>query len=133
MSDNKEKTQRRVYALPTELVDRILSYQKEMGLASEVEAARRLLDFALQNRDTVERLLVRLGQRFSEEKDLRVLASEILMPHVLVRQVSFNEQGWLTFEMHDKSSGAINQKGDLWILVYPDDGTQQHYESFIPF
>src|ERR1700681_1721560 len=74
---DKEEMERRVYVLPVEQLERLRAYQSRNGISSEVEAVRRLLDAALQMRDTVPDILRKLKSRFANEKDLRVLARDI--------------------------------------------------------
>lgn len=112
--DRKESTERRVYNLPASLLERLRAYQSRQGLASEAEAARRLLDFALQMRDTAEDILNVLGKKYSEEKDLRVLASDVLTRHALVTSVTFQESG-VIFKLASRWRGQITDKGALYI------------------
>ena len=51
-TERKDGTERRVYMLPANLLERLRAYQVSQGIGSEAEAARRLLDTALQMRDT---------------------------------------------------------------------------------
>ena len=94
MASDKEKskdlTQRRVYVLPTELVDRILEFQRTMGLTSEVEAARRLLDEALKSRDTYKTLALRLRAKLKESRFLSD-AAQILLGHPQVTGLNFEK------------------------------------------
>jgi hypothetical protein len=87
----KEKTQRRVYVLPAELVGRIVAYQNEVGLSSEVEAARRLLDAALKSRDTYSTLIARFRSRLTETRIPAEIAKDVLVGHPLVERISFKE------------------------------------------
>jgi hypothetical protein len=75
---DKEATERRVYVLPREQLERIRAYQSNSAIGSEVDAVRPLLDSALQMRDTPQDILRKLKSRFADEKDLRVLARDIL-------------------------------------------------------
>lgn len=88
MADEKEKPQRRVYVLPSELVDRIVAYQNEMGLQSEVEAARRLLHEALKSRDDWRSIVRRFKDRLAETRVLSDIAKDVLMGHPLVTQIN---------------------------------------------
>lgn len=90
MSNDKEKAQRRVYALPAELVDRIVAYQNEMGLQSEVEAARKLLDDALKSRDDWRSIARRFKDKLAETKVISDIARDVLIGHPLVYQVNFH-------------------------------------------
>src|SRR5215204_162842 len=85
--------QRRVYVLPTELVERIVSYQRELGFTSEVEAARRLLEDALKSRDTHLTIIPRLLARYSQVRSMRDAAREVLVDHPLVKSISFPPEG----------------------------------------
>lgn len=108
----KDTAERRVYNLPAELVERLRAFQASQGIATETEAARRLLDSALQMRDTVFSLLAKLDSRFFEEKDLRLLARDVLTAHPLVIRVHF-EDDMLTFDMKSDYSGRISAAGKL--------------------
>jgi len=100
MTTVKEKTQRRVYVLPAELVERIVAYQNELGLGSEVEAARRLLDGALMSRDTYSTLIARFRSRLSETKIPAEIAKDVLVGHPLVLRISFSDDR-IEFAMKD--------------------------------
>ena len=98
--DGTDKGQRRVYVLPNELVERISEFQKELGLSSEVEAVRRLLDGALKSRDTVERIVSRLAAQYKLVKSVRDAAKEVLIDHPLVTNIRFPENS-LEFDLKD--------------------------------
>ncbi|MGE7415435.1 hypothetical protein [Methylobacterium tarhaniae] len=98
MAEGKERTQRRVYVLPTELVERIVAFQAEMGISSEVEAARRLLDDALKQRDTFRTITTKLIEKNKELRSLREAASAVLANHPLVTEIKF-EEGSLTYTL----------------------------------
>lgn len=91
MADDKEKTQRRVYVLPTDLVERIVAYQNDMGLQSEVEAARRLLDEALKRRDDWRTIARRFLERLKDTRVLPDIAKDVLIGHPMVQQVSWSD------------------------------------------
>jgi hypothetical protein len=103
-------TERRVYVLPTEQLERIRAYQAADAIASEVEAVRRLLDVSLQLRDTVPDLLKKLESRFASERDLRVLARDILALHPLVVNVNFTD-GAVSFGFKGDDYGMIDSGG----------------------
>ena len=110
--ERKDVGERRVYTLPSELLARVRAYQLSQNIPSEVEAARRLLDSALQLRDTIEDILARLRDRFVEEKDLRILASDVLIRHNLVESIKINDAG-LVFFLRNGDGGHIDQDGAL--------------------
>jgi len=122
MADN-ELSERRVYVLPKEQLDRIRAYQANSGLTSEVEAVRRLLDVALQLRDTIEDLLNKLRSKFTDEKDLRVLARD-LIGHALVSAVAIKENQ-LEFDFAGGIRGAIDGSGKTMLSRFED-----HWETF---
>jgi hypothetical protein len=123
VSERKDGTERRVYNLPASLLARLRAYQVSQAITSEAEAARRLLDYALQLRDTVFNILQTLDARFADERDLRVLASEILTKHMLVTQVEFDETS-VSFTLRNSQSGKIDSDGEVF---YQDAGENSDY------
>jgi hypothetical protein len=120
---DKDGVERKVWLLPAELSERIKAFQASQGISSEVEAARRLLDSALQMRDSVPDILRKLSDRYAEEKDLRVLARDVLVGHALVKSVSFDDSSaW--FEFRDDTVGKIAKDGRTFI------GEKQGYNEF---
>lgn len=84
---------RRVYDLPHDLVDRIVDYQKNLGLSSEVEAVRRLLDETLKRRDTLEDIVGRFITISETTKDTSEAVRVVLVGHPLITMVQFNAGG----------------------------------------
>ena len=119
-SDGNDKTLRRVYVLPTELVERIVAYQNELGLNSEVEAARRLLDEALLSRDNVVSIVSRVVAQLKNVRSLREAAREILASHPLVTHIVFNPND-LCFKMSDGHNIEVTDKGIATIKDEQDD------------
>lgn len=125
--ERKDGTERRVYNLPGNLLARLRAFQSGQGIASEAEAVRRLLDSALQMRDSVEDILKSMQKRFEEEKDLRVLASEILTRHALVTQIVFEENAvWFRVKSGERGqfdcfgaryTGRAEEADDNWNYV----------------
>src|SRR5690606_7300962 len=108
----------------TELVERIVAYQTEMGIQSEVEAARRLLDEALKRRDDWESIARRFQERLGETKLLPEIAKDILMGHPLVSDISFRQTS-ITFQLttgesvtifDDQSIRAKDRHGTEWMI-----------------
>lgn len=118
--DRKDGTERRVYNLPAPLLQRLRAYQVSQAIPSEVEAARRLLDYALQMRDTVFNILQTLEARFNDERDLRVLAGDVLTKHTLVTQVHFEDDS-ASFTLKNDEQGRIMENGDLYYRKASDD------------
>jgi len=82
-------TQRRVYALPTEMVERIVEYQQEKGFQSEVEAVRRLLDEALKSRDTPSKIINRFLARLEAHRVVAEAVKDVLVGHPMVEELKF--------------------------------------------
>ena len=122
---SKDTTERRVYVLPTELLERLRAYQNACGITSEVEAARRLLDAALQMRENIEDILNKLANKYKEEQDLRVLAREILVTHPLIREIKINDNA-LDFMMKSGWQGQITANGKLFFGENGDQYMQQY-------
>lgn len=116
---DKDGMERRVYVLPADLVDRIKAYQSSQGIGSEVEAVRRLLDSALQMRDTAVDILNTLRSKHADEKDLRVLARDVLTNHTLVTKIIFGDDR-VTFQIRAGEYGAIDNKGHIFSGEDPD-------------
>lgn len=137
MASDKEKGQRRVYVLPNELVERIVAYQTEMGIQSEVEAARRLLDEALKSRDNWESITRRFQERLKETKLLPEIAKDILMGHPLVSDIGIRQSS-ITFQLTsgesvtifgDGTAQAKDRHGRDWSI----DATGKKTSDEIPF
>lgn len=112
-TERKDGTERRVYMLPANLLERLRAYQVSQGIASEAEAARRLLDTGLQLRDTASDILNTLEAKFAEERDLRVLASEILAKHALITRIIFEDDS-VWFRLNNGERGRITSAGKLY-------------------
>jgi hypothetical protein len=109
-TDRKDGIERRAYNLPANLLARLRAYQLAQGISSETEAARRLLDYALQMRDSVMDILQSLRAKFDEEKDLRVLASDILTRHILVTDIGFEDDS-VWFRLKNGERGRLDTSG----------------------
>ena len=112
MSTDKDKSQRRVYVLPNDLVERIVAFQNEMGIASEVEAARRLLDEALMRRDDWRSITRRFIEKLSETRVLSDIAKDVLIGHPLVTSVHFEPYA-VRFNLSSGETVEINGLGGV--------------------
>jgi hypothetical protein len=104
------ETQRRVYALPIELVERIVEFQKSKGFSSEVEAVRRLLDDALKSRDDLERIVSRFLGKLRHLRIASEVAKDVLVGHPLIESMSFAKDA-VSFRMRDGWSASITDAG----------------------
>lgn len=125
--DVNDKAQRRVYVLPNELVERIGEFQKELGLGSEVEAVRRLLDGALKSRDSVERITARFVAQYNIVKSVRDAAKEVLVDHPLVTSIRFRDSE-LEFDIKDGHTVDFDSFEEVTIK----DGQGDIYNFFGP-
>lgn len=85
----RDKGQRRVYVLPSELVERIVAFQEEKNYPSEVEAVRHLLNEALLHRDTEQTIIERFKSRLERLKMPAEVAREVLVGHPQVSDIAF--------------------------------------------
>lgn len=110
MAKDKQETQRRVYVLPSELVDRIIAFQEEKRYPSEVEAVRRLLDEALLHRDTEATIIKRFQSRLHNLRMPSEVAKEVLVGHPLITDISFGRDS-VTFTVKGFGKFMINENG----------------------
>ena len=108
--------QRRVYALPQEMVDRIVEFQREKGYPSEVEAVRRLLDDALKSRDNLEKIVNRYLSKLEVLKVTAEAAREVLVGHPLVKSVQFDDDDDVTFYLKSGAGASIYESGYVRII-----------------
>jgi hypothetical protein len=93
------KPSRKVWLLDAELNQRLQAFQAAHKITSEVEAARRLLEFALQSHDTAEDILRRIKGRHDTGVNIRAIAADVLATHPRVTSIQFIGTGALTFEL----------------------------------
>lgn len=122
----KELTLRRVYALPSEMVDRITDFQKEKGFTSEVEAVRRLLEEALQNRDILEDVIHRFLAKLRSLRLASEVAKEVLVGHPLIAGLRFEKRA-VTFETRDMWKVTISDNGH--IDIEDDDQNTKYWHA----
>lgn len=105
---------RRVYALPAEMVDRITKFQKDKGLASEVEAVRRLLDEALKSRDDLDTIINRLLSKLGHVRIAAEAARDVLVGHPLVTGMSFGDS-YVSFHLKNGGQATVFESGHVSI------------------
>lgn len=122
-------TKRRVYDLPNELVERILEFQKDRGLPSEVEAARRLLDQALKSRDTRESLIGRFLSRLTPGTEPSEAAADVLVGHPLVKGLDFMDDDSVRFRYQrpNETAQLIWPRGESDIRINPSPDRYADY------
>lgn len=112
MPRDKPGTQRKVFMLPTDLIERIAAFQKEAGMPSEVEAVRRLLDDALKFRDDWRSLTERFRAKLAETRILSEAAKETLIGHPLVASMAFNRNS-ITYTMTTGETITVEGTGEV--------------------
>lgn len=109
MPDNPSM-ERKVLLLPVGMMARVRAYQAAQGIASEVEAVRRLLDRALAMLETPQIVLTRLRAEYEATKDLRAAARNVLATHCLVDTITFLDGEGVEFRM-GKLGGCLRTNG----------------------
>lgn len=114
---------RRVYALPSEMVDRIVKFQQQKGLSSEVEAVRRLLDEALKSRDDLDTIINRLLAKLAQTKIASEAAREVLAGHPLVSSIEFNRDS-VSFVLKNSLTASVYENGYVRVPGPRGDGNE---------
>lgn len=125
------ETERRVYVLPKELLNRMRAYQYENNIPSEVEVVRKLLDEALQARDTLDSIMIKVRDAYESERDLRLVAQNILSGHILVKYLMIADDR-LEFGLRNGEAGSLHINGDLKKGSVNDDGTLWVHHIWAP-
>ncbi|MBK3745378.1 hypothetical protein G3A39_40135 [Paraburkholderia aspalathi] len=132
MSKEKEATQRGVYVLPTELVERIVAFQSEKGYPSEVEAARKLLDEALKSRDDEYRIIRRFQERLQNLRMPAEVAKDVLVGPPFILDISFDNDH-VDFTVKGRGKYRIKQtemcSNSAMVL---SDGRNGHHFKYEP-
>lgn len=129
MVDEKDSTQRRVYVLPAELVERVIQYQSDMKLPSEVEAVRRLLDDALQLREDWKSLARRFLTKVAKTGMLTDVAKELLVGHPIVRNIEFGNRA-ISFTTTAGEVVTITSEGTY--VAFGKDGKELSSTEALP-
>lgn len=115
-----DDAQRKIYVLPKELVERIVTFQRKHGYPSEVEAVRHLLNRALLFSQTPVELMTDVWRYLDDAEDdakaIENMVKDLLMGHPLVSILSIQKNGYfITLENGDeykigKNGGMIELK-----------------------
>ena len=117
---------RATYVLPADLVERINQYKNDIGIASDDEAVRRLIDDALKHRDDMFMITGRLLDKLHSLKSLREAAGYVLANHPLVKHISF-DAGSLIFSLDDDYSLDVTPKGV--VTIYDKDSNTVRFSG----
>lgn len=99
--------------LPPGMVWRVERYKNSAGLNSNEEAAKRLIKFALEERESTKDILEKLHENYKKEKDLRILARDVIASHGAMTNIRYGKD-FVWFETTADESGAIDKKGTLY-------------------
>lgn len=104
--------------LPGNLLQRVKRHAHSMGLPSDAEAVRRLLRMALDRIESAQDILEELSDYFQSERNIRVLARDVLAAHSSVKEIKYlNRVIW--FQLESNESGAIADDGNMF---YSEEG-----------
>jgi len=103
--------------LPPALIWRINRFRTSTGLPSNEETAKRLLKIALDEIESTKDILDKLSDSYKKEKDLRILARDVIAAHSSVARIEYGSD-YIWFRTKNGESGAIDKKGKLY---YSDD------------
>lgn len=117
---------RATYVLPAELIERINQYKNDVGIPSDDEAVRRLIDDALKHRDDLFMITGRLIEKLNSLKSLREAAGFVLANHPLVKSIAF-DSGSLSFILDDDYSVDVTPKGV--VTIYDKDNNAVKFRS----
>ncbi|GMA76312.1 hypothetical protein GCM10025880_27290 [Methylorubrum aminovorans] len=104
------------YVLPKELIERIEQYKFAIGISSDDEAVRRIIDDFLKKRDEIVDVINRIINKYKLIKSMREAAGTVLANHPLVTTISF-DKGGVVFDFDDSLYGKLDIEITSWGLV----------------
>jgi hypothetical protein len=110
---------RKVWMIPHELSERLREWQESHKIASEVEAARRLLWIAFQSEESSVDILHRLKADLAEHGSLRTAACNVLVTHSRVTCISMGDDE-MSFHLDGKRAGRICINGLIFTAREPE-------------
>lgn len=102
------------------MVWRVERYRNSSGLISKEEAAKRLIKFALEERESTKDILDKLHESFKKEKDLRLLARDVIASHSAATNIKYGKD-YVWFETKSNESGAVDKKGKLYFSEHGNE------------
>lgn len=141
MPRDKAGTVRKVFMLPDDLVERIAAYQHKLGIPSEVEAVRRLLDDGLKYRDDWWSLANRFRRHLAESRSLREAARDTLVDHPMITSMGFSNDsleytmstGEQVQALADGSMQVRSKSGDDQVPPFEFDANGKIANPDLPF
>lgn len=113
MLQNYEENNGRVYFLSKAVTNRLERFQKENNYSSQIQAIEEILNDTLQKKDNGRNILNELHNAFQTEKNLRILAKDILSSHLLVKNIVIEDNKFIEFTLTDGSQGKMLKDGKM--------------------
>ncbi|CAI3954319.1 unnamed protein product [Commensalibacter communis] len=111
MLQNYEENNGRIHFLSKAVVNRLERFQKNNNYSSQIEAIEEILNDTLQRKDDAYDILNDLYNAFKVEKNLRILARDILSNHLLVKNILIEDNNFIEFTLADGSQGKMLKDG----------------------
>lgn len=115
MLQNYEDSEGRLTFLPIDVQMRLDKYQQDNNLKNKKETIFRLLNEALQSKDTIKDIMNYLYKSYEKQKNLKILAEEILLHHVLIKELTLSNDEIRFVCKNNLGDGVIKKTGELFI------------------
>lgn len=112
------------FVLPQELITAIEKYKRAIGVASDDEVVRRILNEFMRRRDEMSDIVVSLLDKYKSLRSMRDAAGLVLANHPLVKAMTFNEGG-VYFKLEEGLSVEATATGRIY--VKKQDGSYYKY------
>lgn len=101
------------YVLPNELISKIERFKISIGIPSNDEAVRRIIDNFLKQRDDIVDVIENILTKYKLTKSIREAASIVVANHPLVATVSLGYDG-VGFTFNDQEYGILTVHITSW-------------------
>ena len=115
MLQNYENSEGRLTFIPIDVQMRLDKYQHDNNLKNKKETIFKLLNEALQSKDTIKDIMNHLYISYEKQKNLKVLAEEILLHHVLIKELTLSSDEIRFVCKNNLGHGTIKKTGELFI------------------
>ncbi len=115
MLQNYEDSEGRLTFLPIDVQMRLDKYQQDNNLKNKKETIFRLLNEVLQSKDTIQDIMNHLYKSYEKQKNLKILAEEILLHHVLIEKLTLSNDEIRFLCKNNLGFGTIKKTGELFI------------------
>lgn len=113
------------YVLPKELIERVEKYKTAIGVSSDDEVVRRIIDDFLKKTDEFVDIVGRILDKYKSLRSMREAAGVVLANHPLVLSISFQENNQVYFVFDDPFYDRITVELTHWgqVSVKKSDGS----------